>query len=69
MIHNPNVNWDLQERGVRFIFTSSGEQLQEGLAILHAHLGDGRWAMDEDGNWRHPWRFDVPHQQWACDVA
>ena len=27
MIHNPNVNWDLQERGVRFIFTSSGEQL------------------------------------------
>ena len=24
MIHNPNVNWDLQERGVRFIFTSSG---------------------------------------------
>ena len=27
MIHNPNVNWDLQERGVRFIFTSSGDQL------------------------------------------
>lgn len=27
MIHNPNVNWDLQERGVRFIFTSTGEQL------------------------------------------
>jgi 4-hydroxy-3-methylbut-2-enyl diphosphate reductase len=27
MIHNPNVNWDLQERGVRFIFTSEGEQL------------------------------------------
>ena len=27
MIHNPNVNWDLQERGVRFIFTSSGERL------------------------------------------
>jgi 4-hydroxy-3-methylbut-2-enyl diphosphate reductase len=27
MIHNPNVNWDLQERGVQFIFTSSGEQL------------------------------------------
>jgi len=26
MIHNPNVNWDLQERGVRFIFTSSGAQ-------------------------------------------
>jgi 4-hydroxy-3-methylbut-2-en-1-yl diphosphate reductase len=27
MIHNPNVNWDLQERGVQFIFTSSGDQL------------------------------------------
>jgi 4-hydroxy-3-methylbut-2-enyl diphosphate reductase len=27
MIHNPNVNWDLQERGVQFIFTSSGEQV------------------------------------------
>ena len=27
MIHNPNVNWDLQARGVRFIFTSSGAQL------------------------------------------
>lgn len=27
MIHNPNVNADLQERGVRFIFTSTGEQL------------------------------------------
>ncbi len=27
MIHNPNVNWDLQERGVQFIFTSTGEQL------------------------------------------
>src|SRR5262245_48018048 len=27
MIHNPNVNWDLQERGVQFIFTSAGEQL------------------------------------------
>ena len=27
MIHNPNVNQDLQERGVQFIFTSSGEQV------------------------------------------
>ena len=27
MIHNPNVNKDLQDRGVRFIFTPSGEQL------------------------------------------
>jgi len=27
MIHNPNVNQDLQDRGVRFIFTPSGEQL------------------------------------------
>ncbi len=26
MIHNPNVNRDLQERGVRFIFEPSGEQ-------------------------------------------
>ena len=27
MIHNPRVNGDLQERGVRFIFTPAGEQL------------------------------------------
>ena len=27
MIHNPNVNQDLQDRGVRFMFTPSGEQL------------------------------------------
>ncbi|MDP6777000.1 MAG: 4-hydroxy-3-methylbut-2-enyl diphosphate reductase, partial [Candidatus Latescibacteria bacterium] len=27
MIHNPNVNLDLQERGVRFIFSPSGEQV------------------------------------------
>lgn len=44
----------------------SREQLQEGLAILHAHLRDGRWAMDDYGHWRHPWRFDVQHQQWIC---
>ena len=27
MIHNPDVNQDLQERGVRFIFSSTGEHL------------------------------------------
>ena len=27
MIHNPNVNADLMDRGVKFIFTPSGEQL------------------------------------------
>ena len=27
MIHNPNVNADLQDRGVQFMFTPSGEQL------------------------------------------
>lgn len=27
MIHNPDVNRDLQERGVQFLFSSSGEQL------------------------------------------
>ena len=27
MIHNPDVNQDLQERGVQFLFSSSGEQL------------------------------------------
>ena len=27
MIHNPNVNTDLMDRGVKFIFTPSGEQL------------------------------------------
>jgi hypothetical protein len=46
----------------------SYEQLQEGLAILHTQLGDGRWTMDEYGNWRYPWRFDTQYQQWVCDV-
>jgi hypothetical protein len=46
----------------------SHAQLQEGLAILHAHLDDGRWTMDEYGNWRYPWRFDTQHQEWVCDV-
>jgi hypothetical protein len=46
----------------------SPEQLQEGLAILHAHLDDGRWTMDEYGDWRYAWRFDTQHQQWVCDV-
>ena len=60
----------LQEEcdGKRSTFYSR-EQLQDGLAILHAHLRDGRWAMDEYGNWRHPWRFDTEHQQWVCDVG
>lgn len=44
-------------------------QLQEGLAILHAQLCDGRWAMDEYGNWRHPWRFDTQRQHWVCDTT
>ena len=47
----------------------SREQLQEGLAILHTQLRDRRWAMDEYGNWQHPWRFDMPHQQWVCAVG
>ena len=47
----------------------SREQLQEGLALLHTQLRDGRWAMDEYGNWRHPWRFDMQHQQWVCAVG
>ena len=35
MIHNPNVNKDLQSRGVHFIFTTTGEQLVPWEA-LHA---------------------------------
>ena len=46
----------------------SREQLQEGLAIFQAH-SDGRWAMDDAGNWRHPWRFDLQHQQWVCHLG
>jgi hypothetical protein len=59
----------LQEEldGTRPTFYSR-EQLQEGLAILHAQLRDGRWAMQEDGNWRYAWRFDEPQQQWVCSV-
>jgi len=44
----------------------SREQLQEGLAIFHTHLQDGRWAMDEQGNWQHLWSFDEKQQQWFC---
>jgi hypothetical protein len=46
----------------------SREQLQEGLRIMQAQLRDGRWAMDETGNWRYPWRFDAEQQQWLCSV-
>ncbi len=44
------------------------EQLQTGLGILQAHLHDGRWVMDESGQWVHTWRFDEPRQQWVCDL-
>jgi hypothetical protein len=47
----------------------SREQLQEGLRIMQAHLRDGRWAMDEYGNWLHPWRFDPERRQWVCSTA
>jgi hypothetical protein len=47
----------------------SHAQLQEGLAILQAHLDDARWSMDEYGHWRYPWRFDTQPQQWVCDVS
>jgi hypothetical protein len=46
----------------------SREQLQEGLTIFHTHLHDGRWAMDEQGNWQHPWLFDDKQQQWVCSL-
>jgi len=47
----------------------SREQLQEGLRIMQAQLHDGRWTMDETGNWRYPWRFDVEQQQWVCNPS
>jgi hypothetical protein len=55
----------LQEElgGTRPTFYSR-DQLQEGLRIMQAHLCDGRWAMDESGDWLHPWRFDAAQQQW-----
>lgn len=46
----------------------SRTQLEEGLAILHTHLQDGRWAMDDAGNWRHTWSFDTHQQQWVCHL-
>lgn len=44
------------------------EQLQDGLRVMHQHLQDGRWALDEYGRWRHRWRFDTALRQWVCDV-
>ena len=46
----------------------SREQLQEGLRIMQTQLQDGRWAMDEAGNWRHAWRCDAARQQWVSSV-
>ena len=43
-------------------------QLQEGLRILHTQLQDGRWSMDDAGNWCHPWSFDTALQQWVCRI-
>jgi hypothetical protein len=47
----------------------SRDQLQAGLHIMHTQLQDRRWAMDEDGSWRHAWYFDADKQQWTCRVA
>jgi hypothetical protein len=47
----------------------SHEQLQEGLRIMHTHLGDGRWTMNDAGHWLHPWRFDTQQEQWVCRVT
>lgn len=60
----------LQEalRGARHTFYTP-KQLQDGLAILHTHLRDGRWSMDDRGQWRHAWRFDDGRQQWVSEVA
>jgi hypothetical protein len=57
----------LQEElsGKRATFYSR-EQLQAGLRIMQTQLQDGRWAMDDGGEWRHPWSFDVEQQQWIC---
>ena len=44
------------------------EQLQAGLRILHDHLHDNRWAMNDAGQWAHVWRFDDERQQWHCNV-
>lgn len=41
------------------------EQLQDGLRIIQAQLGDDRWAMDEAGKWLHAWRFDATRDQWV----
>lgn len=38
MIHNPNVNHDLQERGVQFIFTPAGEQIVAWEALTPADI-------------------------------
>jgi hypothetical protein len=45
------------------------EQLQEGLRLMHTHLHDGRWAMNDSGQWQHPWCFDAQQEQWVCRVA
>jgi hypothetical protein len=60
----------LQEEldGSRHTFYSR-DQLQQGLKILHEQLHDGRWTMDDRGQWVHPWRFDDQRQQWVCDVG
>ena len=60
----------LQEElaGQRATFYSR-EQLQAGLHIMQTQLHDGRWAMDESGEWRHPWFFDVEQQQWICRLG
>jgi hypothetical protein len=55
------------ERKRRTLYTA--KQLQDGLGILQTQLRDGRWAMDETGQWRHSWRFDASLQQWVSDVA
>lgn len=47
----------------------SRDQLHAGLRIMQTQLQAGYWAMDDSGNWCHPWVFDAEKQQWVCRVG
>ena len=40
------------------------DQLEQGVRVLRRHL-DGRWSLDEKGEWRARWTFDQKASRWA----
>ncbi len=43
------------------------EELKRGLAIFQKNL-DGRWKLDEKGDFVYPWRWSEQKKSWYCEI-